>query len=180
MLAAALSIWAPGPKAASGGVAPEYQLKAAFLYHFLKFADWPTANTDSSLRILVAAPDAAAAAIRSSLTGKTVRSRSIVVQRLTTTDQVPSCELLFVAGMHRPEIAKLLERFRNQPVLTVGDDRWFRDAGGMIELRIVDQHVRIRINLGATEQAGVRLHPSVLTVADEVSRRPPLPAEAKQ
>lgn len=152
-------------------ISREYLIKAAILFNFAKFASWPakTFSTDNTpLRICVLGRDPFGAALES-LHGKRVRSRPLSVARISAIDDAPQCHILFVSASEEARLASILDIVGKLPILTVADIGRFANSGGIIALKEVDNRSRIEINIGAAEQAGVKLSSKLLRLADMVS-----------
>jgi hypothetical protein len=155
-----------GPAVAGPREAPEYEVKAACLFYFAKFTDWPTnAFTDarSPLRIGVLGQDPFGNALDNIIKNKTVRGRPVEIIRSRQWDDLKSCQVLFISRSEAlPELMSWLE---GRKVLTVGESNDFLQKHGMIRFVIVDNKVRFEINNDAVEQAGLTLSSEVLRLA---------------
>ncbi|MET0984896.1 MAG: YfiR family protein, partial [Steroidobacteraceae bacterium] len=130
----------------------EYQLKAAFLFNFLQFVDWPAsafAGPETALSICVLGPDPFGADLDTIIAGEHIGGREVQVQRFAQIDSVDGCHLLFVNLRSQPQLRRALERLKGQPTLTVGDTTPFANLGGMIEFVTQDDRIRLRVNLRA-------------------------------
>lgn len=149
----------------------EYLIKAAILYNFAKFASWPEAvfsHPGAPLRICVLGEDPFGAAL-DSLHGKQVRNRPLAISRVGTIEEAPQCHILFVSASEEARLPTILDYVGRLPILTVADMGRFTNSGGIIALKEVDNRSRIEINIGAAEQAGLKLSSKLLRLADMVS-----------
>lgn len=149
----------------------EYLIKAAILYNFAKFASWPEtvfSHPGAPLRICVLGEDPFGAAL-DSLHGKQVRNRPLAISRVATVEEAPQCHILFVSASEEAQLPTILDYVGRLPILTVADMGRFANSGGIIALREVDNRSRIEINIGAAEQAGLKLSSKLLRLADMVS-----------
>jgi len=154
--------------AAETVVSREYLIKAAIVYNFTKFAEWPAAAFDgpgAPLRICVLGEDPFGPAL-DALRGKTVRDRVLTASRVTDLDNAGQCHVLFVSASEQSRLPQILAALATQPVLTVADMGRFTDFGGIIALKETDHRSRIEVNLGAARQAGVTLSSKLLRLAD--------------
>ncbi|HEY3330733.1 MAG TPA: YfiR family protein [Capsulimonadaceae bacterium] len=159
---------------ALAGPAPEYQVKAAFLYNFAKFATFPPqalpADT-ATFTIAVLGDDPFGTTLDQTVQGKTIADRKIVVRRIDSADEAKHCQLLFVCASHKKEYASILSRLKGQNILTVGESEGFATKGGMINFYVEDNRVRFEINPKAADRAGIQISSQLLrlgrTVADE-------------
>ena len=151
-------------------ISREYLIKAAILYNFAKFAEWPkTAFRDdkSPLRICVIGDDPFGPALNS-LQGKTVRNRELAAGHITKVEDAAACHILFVSASESERLDTILAKVGALPILTVADINRFAYSGGIIELKEVDKLSRIEVNLGAADLAGLKLSSKLLRLADTV------------
>jgi hypothetical protein len=152
----------------------EYQVKAAFLYNFAKFVDWPAAafggeSAAFNLCVLGGEPFASA---NQSLAGKTIKGRRVEVRRVTAVSDTETgeCHMLFVGATDSSEVAPTLARV-NRYTLTVGETSDFTRHGGVINLTRIDNRIRFEIDRAAGERAGFRFSSQLLKLAIPVDRR---------
>ncbi len=155
------------PDAAKASVSREYRIKAAYLYNFAKFTVWPAAafaDAKAPLRLCVLGDDPFDGAL-DALEGRTVKKRPIVARRLESTDSPEKCHILFVSASEHGRLGTILESLSGMPVLAVGDTPRFARSGGIIRLETVDNRVRFEINLGAAQNAKLKLDSRLLRLA---------------
>ena len=152
-------------------ISREYLIKAAILFNFAKFASWPEtafSYRGAPLRICVLGEDPFGAALES-LHGRQVRNRPLATARVSAIEEAPQCHILFVSASEEARLPAILDYVGKLPILTVADIGRFANHGGIIALKEVDNRSRIEINIGAAEQAGVKLSSKLLRLADMVS-----------
>lgn len=152
-------------------VSGEYSVKAAFLYNFAKFVEWP-AGAFPGLREPVAFCILGESAIGDELAqavgGKTIQGRPVTVERTAPLDGLERCQILFVGSTERARFAEILAAVGRRPVLTVGDDEEFRQAGGIINFVLRRNRVHFQIDRAAAERAGLRISSRLLELAEVV------------
>jgi hypothetical protein len=151
-----------------GGGVTEYQVKAAFLYNFTKFTDWPTnasAPSNTPIVIGIVGEDPFGKTLDAVVSGETVRGRPLVVKRLRDEEDLRSCQLLFSSRSAKDRLPALLSQLKGSPVLTVGDFDGFAQQGGMVNLLLVQKSVKIDINQAAVEEAGLQISAKLLKLA---------------
>ena len=153
------------------GAALERRVKAAFLYKFLGYAEFPPGAFDGAgapLVIGVVGADDIAAELTRIVAGRSVGGRPIVVRALREQDLAQPAHLLFVAG---PEEARSARLLRASPaLLTVTECDGGLAAGGVINFTIVDERVRFDVSLDAAEKKNVKLSSRLLVVANRVQK----------
>jgi hypothetical protein len=148
-------------------ISREYLIKAALLYNFAKFTEWPTAafsDDTAPLRICVIGDDPFGPAL-DSLRGKTVRNRALAVTRIADVNITPHCHVLFVSASEEARLETILDFVGELPILSVADFGRFAKYGGIITLKEVDNRSRIEVNTGAAKLAGVKLSSKLLRLA---------------
>lgn len=149
-----------GRARAQGG---EYRVKAAFLFNFIKFAEWPPADSDTiALCVLGENPFGESLDI---LKGKSAGGQRISVRYASSTQNVKGCHLLFIAASEKDHLSQILKVLDGLPLLTVGDTEGFARKGVMINMYIEDERVHFEVNLNAVKRSGVRLDSRLLKLA---------------
>jgi hypothetical protein len=163
---------APGlPALAEQQSVGEYKVKAAFLYNFTKFVEWPDqAFPDAAAPFVIAVlgddPFGDALDI---LKGKTAQGRPIVVRRIASLAEVTRVNILFVASSEKSRLGSVLPAAEAMHALTVGDAQGFRSQGGMIQLVRDGDKVGFEVNLDASRRAELKISSKLLTLAKAVS-----------
>lgn len=150
----------------------EYEVKAAYLLNFARYAEWPAsppADATDDLVICVLGHDPFGAALDRTVAGRRVLGRPVRVLRPGSRAEARLCQLAFIAGDSRAEIGPWLAEMRGRPVLTIGDGPDFTEAGGAIAFVPVEQTVRFEVNRNALERSGVRLSSRVMALATRVT-----------
>lgn len=145
----------------------EYPVKAAFLYHFVEFVEWPrtTHSEPATLTIGVLGRDPFGEVLDSAILNKMMAGRTLTIRRFATVEALETCEILFIASSEMPRLPQVLLRLRGAAVLTVGEADRFAQRGGMIGFVLENNRVRLDINRVATESAGLRVSSKLLAVA---------------
>ncbi len=154
-------------------VPEEYRLKAAFLYNFIKFVEWPSgafADPTSPMVVCVLAGDQFFEAIRS-LEGKTVDQRMLTIRRMARAEDAGQCHVLFIDSSERDRAGRMLESVGNRAVLTVSDMEGFVRSGGMIGLIESGNRIRFEINVAGARFAGLKISSKLLRLADTIVAR---------
>jgi hypothetical protein len=156
---------------AQSSAAGEYQVKAAFLYNFAKFVEWPSSSfsdANSPLRICVFGQDPFGQELRDIANDKTVNGRKLQVNQVADLQMARTCHILFIASSEKAQMKQTLESLRGTGALTVGDSKGFVEEGGMINFVLENDRVRFEVNHKAAEQAGLKISSKLLTVAKSV------------
>lgn len=174
LLAGALAL-AAGLVASAGAAdsAPEYQLKAAYLYNFAKFTEWPAGTLGGAgpVTLCVAGRDPFGDAL-TGLETKTVQSRPVRVRRNVRPDDVRGCQIVFVTEGDDRRMQEMVHAAEVAAALTVSDVDGFVDQGGMIGLATRDNRILFDVNLDAAHRAGLRMSSQMLKLARTVRGRP--------
>jgi hypothetical protein len=146
----------------------EAQLKAAFIFNFAKFTEWPSnsfAEPASPIVIGVLGRSAISAALTDTVRGKTINSRPLVVQEFSSAAEATNCHVLFIASSHQDPLPKTLAALGSSSVLTIGETDAFADAGGTIGFFTAENKIRFQINNQAARKAGLTISAKLLSLA---------------
>ena len=147
----------------------EYQVKAAFLFNFAKFVEWPAQafqSPDSPIKICVLGPNPFGFSLDKAVEGKVVGNRRFVVREVRDAQQANECHILFVSAAGWTRSQARLGDIKKCCVLTVGETEDFIAGGGMIHLKLEDARVRVEINPDAAERARLRISSKLLSLAE--------------
>lgn len=153
--------------------AKEYELKAAFLYHFAKYTTWPEgcfATEESPLVIAVVGKDPFGAHL-DALAGKKVAAHPIRIKRLADPEVVEGVHILFLGELEDEARTKLLERCAERPLLVVGDEKELAEKGAQIAFYLEEAKLRFAVSTKAVERARLALGSQLLKLADIVEKR---------
>jgi len=157
---------------AQSRMAPEYEIKAAFLYNFAKFIEWPDGtfadDTNATITLCVICQDSFCD-ILLSLRDKTVKNKKLVVKRCKQVQNLEECHILFIGSSESKKWRQILKAVENRNVLTIGEMEGFSEFGGMINFILVKNKVRFEINVDAAKRAGFKLSSKLLKLANIVS-----------
>jgi hypothetical protein len=143
----------------------EGRVKAAFVYNFARFVEWPPSPPRQSVRIAVLGRGDLAAPLEEITRGKTVNGRPIEVIRVPSAASVPHCDLLLVERSESKHLKSVVQAVVGSPVLIVCDGPNCLKDGAMIGFQLVEESVRFQINQEAAEKAGLKISSQLLKVA---------------
>jgi hypothetical protein len=153
--------------------ASEFQVKAAYLYNFGRFVQWPDeSGTDrnESFEICVLGTDPFGQALDATLAGGTIGGKSVAAKRITKPQDVDSCRILFISSSEESHLKEDLAALDKTRVLTVSDIPRFSERGGMIGFILDGNRVRFDVNLDSAQGAGLTLSSELLKVATSVRK----------
>lgn len=164
------ALLAAGPVAAQTGRAAEIQIKAAFLYKFGGFVEWPAAalRPDSAFTIGIIGADAVAAELEQLAAGRTVQGHPVSVRRLRRGEPLSGLHVLFVGQQEASRLAEILASAKSQPLLVVTEFDNALSQGSMINFVAVDDKVRFDVALPPAERGQLRISARLLAVARKV------------
>ena len=147
----------------------EYEVKAAYLYHFAKFVRWPEEKAiGATFVIAVLGQDPFGGVLDKTLAGKTLLDRKVEVRRIGAPEAGSRAQILFVGSSEKPRLAEILKALQGTTVLTVGEMDDFTDRGGMIAFKLRDDVVRFEINLEQVERARLKMSSQLIRLAQRV------------
>jgi hypothetical protein len=145
----------------------EYQVKAAFLYNFVKFVEWPAslAEQRGPIVMCVIGKDPFGDLLVRAVEGKSVNGRPIVVRNVAEPGAAVSCQVLFVSTPESGRLPEIAKAVRVWSVLTVGESERFAERGGMVGFLMEGQKVRFQINAKAAAEAGLQISSKLLQLS---------------
>lgn len=148
--------------------AQEYQIKAAFLFNFAKFVEWPPAafpRNNSPIVIGVLGKNVFGQYLEETIRDKTVQNRPFVIKEFKSVDEAVHCHILFVSASMKESLPAIIDNLHNASILTVSDTDQFIKSGGMINFIIEDNKIRFQINDAAAKKAGLKISSKLLSLA---------------
>lgn len=147
-----------------------YKVKAAFLRNFAFYVSWPEhlfSESHSPWRIGILGPDPFGAVLESTLEGRTVQNRRFEIFRAANLNELPMCQIIFIAYPDAAKRRAALDQLKDKPVLTVGDAPEFLQEGGIIAFQVNDR-VRMNINLDQARAVSLSIQTKMLEVSTEI------------
>ena len=154
--------------AVQAGAPSEHQVKAAFLYNFANFVQWPDGALGppgAPLRVCVVGTDPFGGALDDAFRDQVVQGRPVQIARGGSLAAVGRCHIVFLSQSEQRRWPELLKELGGTPTLTVADGPPLVRQGGMINFVIEAKRVRFEINRGAAEHAGLRISSKLLALA---------------
>lgn len=146
----------------------EYQVKAAFVYNFALFTEWPDrafTDKDSPFVVAVIGADPFGSFLQQTLQNKTIAGRPVILRHFDSPDQITGCQLLFVPAAEDDHLDDIFKQVADQPILTIGETDKFLDAGGTIRFLLEDGKIRFEISPDSAARAGLRISSKLLSLA---------------
>jgi len=162
----------------------EFQIKAAFLYNFINFVDWPKEKAASNNPIIIGiiGKDPFGKAFEP-IKNKQVKGRKVLIKRFKdieelkqSSEQIESlrkCYLLFICYSEKKKLSEIINLVKDHSVLIVGDMKDFLESGGIINFLMEDKKVRFEINNTAAKQAKLKIRSKLLRLAKRVIEEKP-------
>ena len=145
--------------------AGEYEVKAAFLYKFASFVEWPIGLTNGPLCIAVVGQDPFGSALDEVVKGKDVDGRGFQIKRFKPGQDTAGCHIVFISASEKGRMRAILAKLQGSGILTVSEIPGFCQAGGMIDFELQDGKIRFEINPDAAERAKLKISSKLLSVA---------------
>jgi hypothetical protein len=154
------------------------QVKAAYVFNFAKFIQWPAevfATADAPMNFCVLGRSPVVDELDSSMTGKSVNGHAIVVKHLHGPDEIKGCHLIFLAASAGKQQQKLIQAAKGSTVLLIAETPGFAHAGGTINFIMENGRLIFEVNISAAESAHLKISSKLLALARIVS-----PTEERQ
>lgn len=162
------------PRSAPGqSTVDEYDVKAAFLFHFAQLIDWPAGALDAgdpSLKLCILDDEPRRQELQNTIDGKVVEGRVFHVRPISQLQEFKNCNILFLSRDEAQRQTAIVRSLRGMPILTVGETADFLSEGGMIRFHLEEGKVRFDINLGAADSSHLKISSRLLLLATSVTR----------
>jgi YfiR/HmsC-like len=149
----------------------EYQVKAAYLFNFGQFVEWPAqawSSPAAPFGICVVGSDPFGTMLDDVTRGEALGGRPLQVRRFASASEISGCQILFIGRSESGRIEATLQALQGRSVLTVTDIEGADKYGAMIVLRNDNQHIRMRINLAAARASHLVISSKLLRPAEVV------------
>lgn len=169
-LAVAVSLMLAPVHVGGSQTASPAEVKAAFLYNFAKFVEWPLEATSGTptINVGVWGSDVLGDALRTVVRDKTIGGRGFTVKRPAGIDDLDGLHVLFIGDAEKTRVPDILKRVDGLSVLTVSDIDRFCDMGGTITLFVEDSHVRFDVRLDSAQRSRLKVSSKLLNLARRV------------
>jgi hypothetical protein len=164
LLCSAIACFCCSVNGETGGMS-EYQLKAAYLFNFVAFTEWP-ADLDT-LSLCIYGPDPFGKDI-DKFHGENVNGHLVQVSRISTADQLGDCDIVFISSEVISNVRRVLDRTDNNPVLTVADSSGAAASGVSLNMNMEDNKVTFEVNLAALRRSKLEISFQLLRLAKKV------------
>ncbi len=157
-------------KEKGSGSSREYKIKAAYLYNFAKFVEWPKSafsNPASPFNICILGQDPFGAALRS-IEKKTIRGRKLIIHSHKTINPADKYHIIFIAKSEEKRLKAILSGLKGMAILTVSDLDSFIETGGVIGMVKQGNKIRFIINLQSGKESGLIISSQLLKLSLKV------------
>jgi hypothetical protein len=151
--------------------AKEYRIKAAFLFNFAHYVEWPPdtfKDANSPLTYCTIGDDPFDGVLDESLNAKSVGTHPLRVQHLKPPENFQGCQIVFIGANEKKRTTAILETLKQSPVLVVGESNHFIQQGGTVGFLSEENTVRFEVNLDAAQRARLNISATLLSVAKTV------------
>jgi hypothetical protein len=164
---AALAMCLLLPVLASAQDVTEPELKAAFIYKFAIFTEWPTNLVPAAepLVMCVLGDAAVGAALEQAVKGRMLAGHKIDVSQVAATDPHRVCHALYVSGMTAGQVSRVVAGLHDVPVLTISDLDGFNELGGIAQFSFEHGQLRFSVRLESAKRAHLQISSRLLALA---------------
>ncbi len=151
----------------------EYSVKAAFLFNFGKFIEWPSGtfpNSSSSLNLYILGNDPFGETLKT-IEGKLVKERELVIKKCSRVEEIIGCHILFISSSEKKNLLEIFAKIENMPILTVGEIKGFCKSRGIINFKTKKKKVLLEINVDAAQRAGLKISSKLLRLSEIIKER---------
>lgn len=152
--------------------ANEYEVKAAFIYNFARFAEWPPsafAGPSDPIRLCLFGKDPFGEIVDRAVRGKTVAQHPFVVLRIDETEKARNCHIVFVSRAGSARLGAVLAAVHARPVMTIVDMEGAVQRGAILSFALRDGRVRFAVNTDSAQRSGLSLSSQLVKLAIAVA-----------
>jgi YfiR/HmsC-like len=163
-----LSLVVAIPMRGQGNPPVEYQVKAAFLFNFAKFVEWPSdtfQSEKSPITLCVFRRDPFGSALDEIIRGKIINNRAVLARRINELSDLKSCQLVFISSVEDKHLSEVIGSLKGRSALLVGEGEGFAERGGGIQLFQEDNKLRFAVNLDSIQRARLTVSSKLLALA---------------
>lgn len=146
----------------------EYKVKAAYLFNFAKFVEWPVGSfpaKDTPITLGLVGKDPFGSDLEKTFENKTIEGRALQIKRFAEGEDLRQCHILFICASERKSLPQIFEKLQGGSVLTVGEVEEFNALGGMISFITQENTIRFDIKDEAAARVGLKVSSKLLQVA---------------
>jgi hypothetical protein len=146
----------------------EYQVKAAFLFNFVKFVEWPQdafQTEKTPITLCAFRHDPFGSALDEVLRGKAINSRELQARRINDLTELKTCQLVFVSDSEGKQLPEILNTVKGSSALVVGESADFAERGGAVQFFLENSKLRFAINVDAIQRARLQASSKLLALA---------------
>ncbi len=152
----------------------EYDVKAAYLYNFIKFIDWPPAYIETKKHIVIGVykNQQFGDILEHLLENKKIKGKMWEIRFLYSIKDVASCDVLFISSENASETINIIKATKNKPILTIGNNiKNFCQYGGIINFTPKGSVKRFEINNEAAKKHKLKISSKLLALAKIVGKK---------
>ena len=172
LLLLGLTVIAPPTAVPGERVLPEYHLQAAYIVNFIRFTTWPESvftDKDKDIVLGILGEDRFGSVL-DIIDGENIKNRRLQVLRLGSGGDPHGCHILYISDSEHRHLRQILASLKGTSTMTVSDMDNFAEEGGMIQIKKIDNKVKIFINIAATREAGLQLRANLLSIATLINQ----------
>jgi len=165
----------PGQTHAQPAASKEYQIKAAFLFNFAQFVEWPTnafTSTDAPFSIGILGDDPFGKALDATVQGESVQNRKLTIQRSRRLEDLQNCQVIFISKSEKSRLSEILPKLNARSILTVSELPGFAGSGGVINFYLEGAKVRFEINPAVAQRERLKISSQLLNLGKIIESNP--------
>ncbi len=148
----------------------EYDVKAAFIYNFAKFTEWPEnaiSFQNDSLKLCIIGDSPFGTSLKE-LEGKHVKNKKLLIKHIKSMSSIKGCNMLYISKSEEKNLISIVDYANNYNVLTISDQAGFETKGVVINMFVSEDMIRFNINVDAAKKAGIKISAKLLKLASKV------------
>ncbi|MFA4916099.1 MAG: YfiR family protein [Syntrophales bacterium] len=163
-------LFSPGKSCADEHSYRDYEIKAALLYNFAKFTEWPArafASQENTITVCVLGEDPIETPL-SALSKLQVKGKNITIRHINKHTDMRNCHILYISQSEKRNLPDILSKLKGLYVLSISDIEGFAENGGIINLVRLGNKIRFEINITAAKNSGINISSNLLDLATKI------------
>lgn len=150
----------------------EYEVKAAYIFNFAKFIEWPEKYIGDTINLCIYKNDPFGIILEKTMIGRKANNRAWKISRVNNISEIGNCHILLISDIKQHEIMQLLKSIERKPIVTIGDEiSNFCYIGGIFNFMPQFSKHQFEINKDAADNIDIKISPKLLLLAKIISTK---------
>ncbi len=152
----------------------EYEVKAAYIFNFAKFIEWPAdyLNNPDTIYLCIYKNDPFGIILEKTMIGRKANGKDWKIKRINNIDELGKCHILFFSEINKHEVMQIIDKLKDKPIVTIGDEELdFCEYGGVVNFTPQFSEYQFEINKEVVNRLKIKISPKLLLLAKIISSK---------